>query len=77
MDLEELAEAAPPSLTAGLQAARAWLDQTLDGPGTFTKETIRNFNEWHAWMTSSCSAWQTGTAMPALPRGLGSHQESR
>jgi two-component system, chemotaxis family, sensor kinase CheA len=70
MDLEELAEAdVPPSLTAGLQAARAWLDQTLDGPGTFTEETIRNFNEWHAWMTLVLLAWQTGTAMPALPEG--------
>ncbi|HEX8751108.1 MAG TPA: chemotaxis protein CheA [Nitrospira sp.] len=70
MDLEELAEAdVPPSLTAGLQSARAWLDQTLDGPGTFTEETIRNFNEWHAWMTLVLLAWQTGTAMPALPEG--------
>jgi two-component system, chemotaxis family, sensor kinase CheA len=70
MDLEELAEAdLPPSLTAALQAARAWLDQTLDGPGTFTEETIRNFNEWHAWMTLVLLAWQTGTAMPALPEG--------
>jgi HPt (histidine-containing phosphotransfer) domain-containing protein len=70
MDLEELVEAdVPPSLTAGLQAARAWLDQTLDGPGTFTEETIRNFNEWHAWMTLVLLAWQTGTAMPALPEG--------
>ena len=70
MDLEELAEAdVPPPLTAGLQVARAWLDQTLDGPGTFTEETIRNFNEWHAWMTSVLLAWQTGTAMPAWPEG--------
>ena len=37
MDLEELAEAdVPLPLTAGLQVARAWLDQTLDGPGKFT-----------------------------------------
>ena len=70
MDLEELAEAdVPPQLTAGLQVARAWLDQALDGPGKFTKETIRNFNEWHAWMTSVLLSWQTGTAMPAWPEG--------
>src|SRR5262249_13488532 len=70
MDLEELAEAdVPPPLTAGLQVARAWLDQALDGPGKFTKETIRNFNEWHAWMTSVLLSWQTGTAMPAWPEG--------
>ena len=70
MDLEELAEAdVPPLITAGLQVARAWLDQTLDGPGKFTEETIRNFNGWHAWMTSVLLAWQAGTAMPALPEG--------
>jgi len=70
MDLEELAEAdVPPLITAGLQVARAWLDQTLDGPGKFTEETIRNFNGWHAWMTSVVLAWQAGTAMPALPEG--------
>ena len=72
MDLEELAEAdVPPPLTAGLQVARAWLDHVLDGPGKFTKETIRNFNEWHAWMTSVLLSWQTGTAMPAWPEGWG------
>ena len=70
MDLEELAEAdVPLPLTAGLQVARAWLDEALDGPGKFTGETIRNFNEWHAWMTSVLLAWQTGTAMPAWPEG--------
>jgi two-component system chemotaxis sensor kinase CheA len=70
MDLEELAEAdVPPPITAGLQVARAWLDQTLDGPGKFTEETIRNFNGWHAWMTSVVLAWEAGTAMPALPEG--------
>ena len=47
--------------------ARAWLDQTLDGPGKFTEETIRNFNLWHTWMTSVLLAWQTGRAMPAWP----------
>ena len=70
MDLEELAEAdVPPPITAGLQVARTWLDQTLDGPGKFTEETIRKFNGWHAWMTSVLLAWQAGTAMPALPEG--------
>ena len=68
MDLEELAETeVPPSLSAGLQVARAWLDQILDGPGTFTEESIRNFNGWHIWMTSVLLAWERGTAMPACP----------
>jgi two-component system chemotaxis sensor kinase CheA len=68
MDLEEFAEGdLPPSLIAGLKVARAWLDQTLDGPGKFTEEIIRNFNQWHTWMTSVLLAWQTGRAMPAWP----------
>jgi two-component system, chemotaxis family, sensor kinase CheA len=70
MDLEELAETdTPPSLSAGLQVARAWLDQTLDGTGKFTEETIRNFNQWHGRMAAVLQAWQTGTTMPAWPEG--------
>ena len=73
MDLEEFPERdVPPSLTAGLRVARAWLDQTLDGPGKFTEETIRNFNQWHTWMTSVLLAWQSGRAMPAWPEGWAS-----
>ena len=68
MDLEELAETeVPPSLSAGLQVARVWLDQILDGPGTFTEEFIRDFNGWHIWMTSVLLAWERGTAIPACP----------
>jgi two-component system, chemotaxis family, sensor kinase CheA len=70
MDLEELAEREVPfPVTAGLKVARAWLDQTLDGPGKFTEESIRNFNGWHTWMTSVLLAWERGTAMPAWPEG--------
>jgi two-component system, chemotaxis family, sensor kinase CheA len=70
MDLEELAEReVPPSLTAGVKVARAWLDMTLDGPGKFTEESIVNFNYWHAWVSSVLLAWKNGTAMPAWPEG--------
>ena len=70
MDLEELAETdVPPALSVGLQVARAWLDQTLDGAGKFTEETIRNFNQWHEWIVAVLQAWQTGTTMPAWPEG--------
>ena len=70
MDLEELAERdIPPSVSAGLKVARGWLDKTLDGPGKFTEETIRDFNGWHAWMTSVLLAWERGTDMPAWPEG--------
>ena len=70
MDLEEIPESdLPPCLTAGLKVARAWLDQTLDGPGKFTEETIRNFNQWQTWVTSVLLAWQNDRAMPAWPEG--------
>ena len=75
MDLEELPEKdVPPSVTAGLKVARAWLDQALDGPGKFTEESIRNFNGWHAWMTSVLLAWERGTVMPAWPEGWDADQ---
>jgi two-component system chemotaxis sensor kinase CheA len=75
MDLEELAERdVPPSLTAGLKMARVWLDHTLDGPGKFTEESIRNFNRWHAWMASVLLAWERGTGMPAWPEGWNGDQ---
>jgi two-component system chemotaxis sensor kinase CheA len=67
MDLEELAEHVPPSVAAGLKAARGWLDEILDGPATFTEKSIRDFNTWHAWLTSALLAWERGTAMPAWP----------
>jgi two-component system chemotaxis sensor kinase CheA len=72
MDMEEFPEGdVPPSLTAGLKVARAWLDQMLDGPGKFTEESIRKFNQWHTYMTSVLLAWQTERAMPAWPEGWG------
>jgi two-component system, chemotaxis family, sensor kinase CheA len=67
MDLEELAEHVPPAVATGLKAARSWLDEILDGPGTFTEKSIRDFNTWHAWLTSALLAWERGTALPAWP----------
>lgn len=68
MDLEELAQSgAPPVVTAGLSAARRWLDETLDGSGKFTLETTQHLTTWHAWMSTVLTAWQRGTAMPELP----------
>src|SRR5262245_14938608 len=68
MDLEELAQpVAPPAVATGLSVARGWLDQTLDGSGRFTADSIRNFNEWHLWMSSALAAWEKGAAMPVLP----------
>ena len=67
MDLEELAEYVPPEVAVGLKVARGWLDEILDGPATFTEKSIRDFNTWHAWLTSALLAWERGTAMPAWP----------
>jgi two-component system chemotaxis sensor kinase CheA len=67
MDFEELPRDSAPVLAAGLSAARALLDQILDGPGIFSAESIRFLNEWHAWMSSVLTAWERGAAMPAVP----------
>jgi two-component system chemotaxis sensor kinase CheA len=67
MDFEELPRDSAPVLAAGLSAARALLDQILDGPGIFSAESIRFLNEWHAWMSSVLTAWERGAAIPAVP----------
>jgi two-component system chemotaxis sensor kinase CheA len=68
MDFEELPrDRAPAILATGLAAARMLLDQILDGSGIFTGESIRFLNEWHSWMSSVLTAWERGTAMPAVP----------
>lgn len=68
MDLEELPrEGAPEVFAKGLSAARVWLDQLLDGPGKFTGESVRYFNEWHSWMGSLLKAWELGGTTPPAP----------
>ncbi len=68
MDLEELVQSGgPPAIGAGLAAARRWLDETLDGSGKFTGESISNLTAWHAWMSSALRAWERGTNMPEVP----------
>ena len=68
MDFEELSrESAPPVLATGLAAARALLDQILDGPGKFTGESIQWLNDWHSWMSSVLTAWERSGEMPPVP----------
>jgi two-component system, chemotaxis family, sensor kinase CheA len=68
MDFEELPrEGAPAVFGTGLAAARALLDQILDGPGKFTGESIRFFNDWHSWMNSVLTAWERSGEMPLVP----------
>jgi two-component system, chemotaxis family, sensor kinase CheA len=69
MDLEELVDRdLPQSLDAGVKLARSWLDQILDGSGKFTEESIRNFNVWHAWMSSALVSLENVTPMPTWPQ---------
>jgi two-component system chemotaxis sensor kinase CheA len=69
MDLEELLDRdLPQSVNAGVKLARSWLDQILDGSGKFTKETICNFNIWHAWMTSALLSLENATPIPTWPQ---------
>jgi two-component system, chemotaxis family, sensor kinase CheA len=68
MDFEELPrEDAPAVLGTGLAAARAFLDQILDGPGIFTGESIRFLNDWHSWMSAFLTAWGRGGEIPPAP----------
>ena len=68
MDLEEFVQPdAPPAVAAGISVARAWLDQTLDGSGRFTSESISTFNEWHSWLSSALSAWERDGTIPPVP----------
>ncbi|MEN9675603.1 MAG: hypothetical protein RIS76_1499, partial [Verrucomicrobiota bacterium] len=68
MDLEEFAlPASPPAMATAVSAARAWLDQTLDGSGKFTAETIGSFTQWHEWMTSALTAWERNEVLPMVP----------
>ena len=69
IDLEELVDGGlPNSVYAGVKLARGWLDQILDGSGKFTEASIRNFNVWHAWMTSALLSLENGTTIPTWPQ---------
>ncbi len=68
MDLEQAGSTdLPPALAAGLPPARRWVDQTLDGTGQFSAETLMRLTQWHDWMSGTLIALQTGTAQPAMP----------
>ncbi|MBL9174216.1 MAG: chemotaxis protein CheA [Verrucomicrobiales bacterium] len=72
MDLEEFVQpSAPPVLAAGIAVARGWLDRMLDGPGTFSSESIREFHDWHGWMQAALEAWGRGGILQPLPGAWG------
>jgi two-component system chemotaxis sensor kinase CheA len=68
LDFEELPrEGTPQVFLLGRDAIRGLLDQVLDGPGTFSDESIRYLNNWHSWMSSVLTAWERGGEMPPAP----------
>jgi two-component system chemotaxis sensor kinase CheA len=72
LDLEEMqGPGIPGAWTAGLQAARSWLDEILDGSGKFTENSIRRLNEWHAYMSAVLDSGEGGRDLPEWPPGWG------
>lgn len=70
MELEELPrEGVPAMFGQGLAAVRSLLDRLLDGPGTFSAESIGYLNEWHPWMVSVVDACEEGRELPDEPLG--------
>jgi len=68
MDLEDaLTQDAPSEVTVGVLAAKGWMDQTLDGNGKFSAETISNLTAWHAWMERALSCWERDEAISSMP----------
>jgi two-component system chemotaxis sensor kinase CheA len=61
MDLEEVtAKVAPLAILSAIATARGWVDEILDGSGTFQTASIGKLNQWHTWMTSALGDWHRG-----------------
>ena len=70
LDLEDLSpDQLPAAWTAGLKAARGWLDEILDGTGLFTEAHIEHFNRWHGEMSSVLEAFAQGGSRISPPPG--------
>lgn len=67
-DLEELrGDGMPEAWTSGLEVARGWIDEILDGPGLFSENSIRRLNDWHSFMSSIQDSCASGRGLPAWP----------
>ncbi|MCX6961850.1 MAG: chemotaxis protein CheA [Verrucomicrobia bacterium] len=68
MDLEDLLNKdVPEPVSKSIAAGRDWINETFDGPGTFSEKTIKLLNEWHGWFGEALSAWDQGKPLPAHP----------
>lgn len=72
LDLEEMqGPGIPGAWTVGLKTARSWLDEILDGSGTFTETSIRRLNKWHAYMSAVLDSGEGGRDLPDWPPDWG------
>ena len=68
MDLEDLLNKdAPEPVSKSIAVGRDWINETFDGPGTFSEKTIKLLNEWHGWFGEALSAWDQGKPLPSYP----------
>lgn len=73
MDLEDLLNKdAPEPVSKSIALGRDWINETFDGPGTFSEKTISLLNEWHGWFGEALSAWDQGKSIPAHPEAWAS-----
>lgn len=72
LDLEDCFQSgAPDLLLKGVAIAREWINQILDGSGTFSQQNIGNLNEWHGWFGEALVAWELNKPVPAFPDSWG------
>ena len=75
MDLEDLLNKdAPEPVLKSIAVGRDWINETFDGPGTFSEKTIKLLNEWHGWFGEALSAWDQGKPLPAHPEAWASEE---
>ena len=59
-------------LSNAIRAARRWVDEIFEGPGTFSETALRRFTSWTAWMQAAIPAIEQQTPPPAIPSDWGS-----
>jgi two-component system chemotaxis sensor kinase CheA len=73
MDLEDLlSKDVPEPVSKSIAVGRDWINETFDGPGTFSEKTIKLLNEWHGWFGEALAAWEQGKSLPAHPEAWAS-----
>jgi len=73
MDLEDLLnQDVPEPVSKSIAVGRDWMNETFDGPGTFSEKTIKLLNGWHEWFGEALAAWEQGKSLPAHPEAWAS-----